>query len=232
MKKINSKKEFIKNSISQLHTIIITVLITSTISVTAASIMVDSSQVAYNNERAFTVKDAIDTLYDSVEIQEVLPIGSIVPFMGTTAPTNYLICNGQTYNISDYKKIADHIKANFGSYNYFGGNGTTTFAVPDLRGEFLRGAGTNSHTNQGSGASVGQHQDATEIPYIGSFTTGAQIRTRSDGQHNAPQNMDAQLGTSLKWSNTSMASEGTETGYNLFSTRPTNTSVNYIIKAR
>ena len=38
-----------------------------------------------------------------------------------------------------------------------------SFGIPDLRGEFLRGTGTNSHVNGGNGAGVGEHQDATAI---------------------------------------------------------------------
>ena len=82
--------------------------------------------------------------------------------MGNNTPDYFLSCDGTVYNISDYPYLAEHFKTEFGSYNYFGGNGTTTFAVPDLRGEFLRGTGTNSHASQGSGESVGIHQDGTE----------------------------------------------------------------------
>lgn len=91
------------------------------------------------------------------------PIGTVIAFMGTTAPTNYVACDGTIYNISDYPKLANFFEQQFGTKNNFGGDGTTTFAVPNLNGEFLRGTGTNGHTNQGSGANVGVHQDATGI---------------------------------------------------------------------
>ena len=75
------------------------------------------------------------------------PIGTIISYMGNNPPKDYLSCDGTVYNISDYQALADFINTEFGSYDFFGGDGTTTFAVPDLRGEFLRGTGTNSHTN-------------------------------------------------------------------------------------
>ncbi len=87
------------------------------------------------------------------------PTGTVISYMGNNSPNGYLKCDGSTYNISDYPNLAEQIKTEFGSYNYYGGNGTTTFAVPDLRGEFLRGTGTNSHTNQGNGSNVGKHQN-------------------------------------------------------------------------
>lgn len=63
---------------------------------------------------------------------EDTPIGHVISFMGTSAPEHYLICDGTEYNITDYRELADFINTQFGSYNYFGGDGTTTFAVPDL----------------------------------------------------------------------------------------------------
>ncbi len=90
------------------------------------------------------------------------PIGTIIPVMGVHAPKNFLICDGTVYNIADYPELASYFEREFDESNHFGGDGTTTFAVPDLRGEFIRGAGTNGHTGQGSGAEVGEHQDATK----------------------------------------------------------------------
>ena len=100
------------------------------------------------------------------------PVGTVIAVMGNSAPANYLACNGQIVNIADYPVLADYFFNQFGSKNKFGGDGTTTFGIPDLRGEFLRGTGTNSHANQGSGANVGVHQDATEFTslQIGSST--------------------------------------------------------------
>ena len=63
---------------------------------------------------------------------EDAPIGHIISYMGNNAPKHYLICDGTEYNISDYPYLAQHFKNEYGSYNYFGGDGTTTFAVPEL----------------------------------------------------------------------------------------------------
>lgn len=90
------------------------------------------------------------------------PVGSVIAIMGVTAPANYLACNGQIVNVADYPELANYFEQQFGTKYKFGGSGTT-FGIPDLRGEFLRGTGTNSHDNQGNGASVGSHQDATNL---------------------------------------------------------------------
>lgn len=59
------------------------------------------------------------------------PVGHIISFMGISTPSHYLECDGTTYNIAEYPHLAEHIKTEFGSYNYFGGN-ETTFAVPNI----------------------------------------------------------------------------------------------------
>lgn len=164
------------------------------------------------------------------------PIGTIISYMGTTAPQDYLACDGSTKNIADYPQLADFFEAQFGSKNYFGGDGTTTFAVPDLQGEFLRGTGTNSHTNQGSGANVGVHQDGTEHRsfnsgpkswgniYFQNASDSATISLNKDSEVNHPDS--ASNGATVN--KTSQTTNYDSTHY---TSRPTNTSVLYCIKA-
>ena len=172
------------------------------------------------------------------------PVGTIISFMGKTAPQGYLKCDGSVLNIESYQRLSNHILVQFGSVNYFGGNGTTTFAVPDLRGEFLRGTGTNVHTNQGSGANVGVHQDSSEVPIIGVNTTQTYtVWTDSTGHSGntsgiMPRFGDyyiaAEGGTSGK--GYQMANNSVKTlwngssNYSNMTVRPTNTSVLYCIK--
>lgn len=165
------------------------------------------------------------------------PVGTVISYMGTSAPKHYLICDGTIYNIDDYKDFSQFIKDQFGSYNCFGGDGTTTFAVPDLRGEFLRGTGAGAR-NTGSGASVGVHQNATIIPgwYNNGYGTGAAI-----GLNNS--DIDRVNNTVLRAENTDLLEMG-DYGYmqlngtvitsakpiRSFTSRPTNTAVLYCIK--
>jgi microcystin-dependent protein len=163
------------------------------------------------------------------------PTGTVISFFGLTPPTGYLACDGTAYNIADYQALADHINTQFGSYSYFGGDGTTTFAVPDLRGEFLRGTGTNSHTNQGSGASVGVHQDGTNHTYVYGWQNniiGLNVANQSTtGQNVGISNVDKGIGRVgiLSVTATSLSIAST-IDYSTFTSRPTNTSVLYCIK--
>ena len=175
---------------------------------------------------------------DSTKGIEDTPVGHIIPYMGNNAPKHYLICDGGEYNIVDYPYLAQHFTDEFGSVNYFGGDGTTTFAVPDLRGEFLRGTGTNSHANQGSGATVGEHQDGTDIPVIAQYIANdtAYLYTPGRKTERYPHEMDSVLIEGYTGFNT-VRLERAEQGNNTtdirresITTRPTNTSVLYCIK--
>lgn len=61
------------------------------------------------------------------------PIGSIISYLGSTAPEGYLVCDGKEYQIADHSQLAAFFEKEFGSKNHFGGDGTSTFAVPDFR---------------------------------------------------------------------------------------------------
>ena len=173
------------------------------------------------------------------------PIGTVISVMGNHAPLNYLICDGTVYNIVDYTELATYFNQEFGSINFFGGDGTTTFAVPDLRGEFLRGTGTNSHTHGGAGLAVGVHQQATLYPYIGINTQQTKtVWTHSTGVSNEggngiyPLNIDTQMvgyGGNDKGMDKPNGLDGAwagATNVTNYTGRPTNTSVLYCIASK
>lgn len=194
----------------------------------------------YNNE-AKKEESMIDNLYGYIsgnrdnitltkeELQQIIssvnPTGTIISYMGNNVPTGYLSCDGSTYNISKYPTLARQIETEFGAINYYGGDGETTFAVPDLRGEFLRGTGANSHANQGSGASVGEHQDGTVSSNAYGNKENMNLKiTRS--QQDA-KNVDSRIESTL---NMLYVTGMNTTGGFTYTSRPTNTSVLYCIK--
>jgi len=62
------------------------------------------------------------------------PTGAVISFAGGTAPEGYLMCDGSPVARSLYPDLFDVIGCDFGD-----GNGYSTFNLPDLRGEFIRG---------------------------------------------------------------------------------------------
>lgn len=164
------------------------------------------------------------------------PVGMIISYMGTTAPNGYLACDGSWFDIGDYPKLANWMMEEFESYSYFALSGETVptgkFKVPDLRGEFLRGTGTNSHSGCGNGADIGTHQDSTRIPFLNVMTDGNAPRLQIFGSSSNVylQNLDGGIGTRSWGGDINSAKWDTSGTTSLFGIRPTNTSVLYCIK--
>lgn len=70
----------------------------------------------------------------NVLLGQRVPPGAIQQFAMTTVPTGWLKCNGQAVSRTGYAALFAAIGTAWGA-----GDGSTTFGVPDLRGEFLRG---------------------------------------------------------------------------------------------
>lgn len=62
-------------------------------------------------------------------------LGSIMIFAGNFAPKGWFMCNGQILAISQYSALFSLLGTTYG------GNGTTTFALPDMRGRTCLSAG-------------------------------------------------------------------------------------------
>ena len=150
--------------------------------------------------------------------------------MRTSAPEGYLKCDGSTYNIADYPLLCDVFASDFGSVNYFGGDGVTTFKVPDLRGEFLRGTGTNGHSGEGAGANVGVHQAGTKQPAIQWGYNRPYVGVNSD-EFLGISSADTTTTSTGGYSSCTSGSTASGNQYRYFSSRPTNTSVLYCIRA-
>ena len=62
------------------------------------------------------------------------PVGTILDFAGTTAPSGYLFCYGQAVSRSTYSALFTTLGTVYGS-----GDGSTTFNLPDCRGRVSAG---------------------------------------------------------------------------------------------
>lgn len=63
-----------------------------------------------------------------------IPVGTVVPFAGSAAPANWLLCAGQVVSRVDYSGLFLVIGTTYGA-----GDGSTTFGLPDLRGRVVAG---------------------------------------------------------------------------------------------
>ncbi|MEW5848835.1 MAG: tail fiber protein [Myxococcota bacterium] len=65
-------------------------------------------------------------------------LGEIRLFAGNFAPLSWAFCNGQLLSIAEYSALFAILGTTYG------GDGESTFALPDLRGRFPLSAGTGS----------------------------------------------------------------------------------------
>ena len=63
-----------------------------------------------------------------------VPAGTVVAYAADTVPSGFLECNGANVSRSTYAQLYSAIGVTWGA-----GDGSSTFGLPDLRGEFIRG---------------------------------------------------------------------------------------------
>jgi microcystin-dependent protein len=78
--------------------------------------------------------------------------GQVAYFAISAAPTGWLECNGATISRTTYAALFAAISTTFGE-----GDGSTTFVIPELRGEFIRGWDDSRGID--SGRTMGGFQD-------------------------------------------------------------------------
>ena len=247
---IKQRKQFGITLVALVITIIVLLILAGiTVAQLSGSGFFDNVKLAKDKYKSSQdLEESILSDYENASLNGIVstrdgdtnPVGTIIAYMGgTTAPENYLACDGSEKNIADYPKLAAQFETGFGSKNKFGGDGTTTFAVPNLQGEFLRGYSTSSTASKTSGVTteaVGNHQDATIIPHLG-CEAGVQIRayiettTSSNNITNADKLIKKSSGQTFTYVNSTTTSDNANTAYKYLS-RPTNTSVLYCIKAK
>ena len=103
-----------------------------------------------------------------------VPSGAVFCMAVATILSGYLECNGQTVNRTSYAALFAVIGTQYGA-----GNGSTTFEVPDLRGEFIRGFDNGKGTDSGrsigtaQAAAFGQHQHSVDLTTSNKSLTGS-----------------------------------------------------------
>lgn len=96
---------------------------------------------------------------DNWNFAEETYLGEIIPFAGNFAPRGYAFAQGQLLSIAQNQALF----ALFGTQ--FGGNGQTTFALPDLRGRVMMGAGNNFVVGEQYGTATTTLSEANLPPH-------------------------------------------------------------------
>lgn len=92
-----------------------------------------------------------------------VPVGAIFAYSASTIPTGYLTCDGSAVSRTTYADLFTLIGETYGA-----GDGSTTFNLPDYRGQFLRGVDAGATTDP----------DATSRIDRGDGTTGDAVGTK------------------------------------------------------
>ena len=160
-------------------------------------------------------------LVDAVK-QALCPPGTVVAYMGTTAPSGWLLCKGDSVpRIGTYASLYAVIGTSCGSVD------TASFTLPDLRGRFLRGWDNGigrdidraSRTAMATGGLAGDAIGSVQTDAFKSHThTDSAIQSGSYGN-----SLGGYYWPNNVYTATSGATGGSET-------RPINANVNYIIK--
>ena len=86
------------------------------------------------------------------------PVGFMAMFAGSSAPTSWLLCQGQAVSRSTYSALFAVIGTLYG-----GGDGTTTFNLPNLSGRAPVGSGTASGATGATAKILGSKAGAETI---------------------------------------------------------------------
>jgi len=110
----------------------------------------------------------------------ITPAGSVIAYPSTSAPGGYLECNGAALSRTTYSDLFAVIGTTYGA-----GNGSTTFNIPDLRGEFIRGFDNGRGVDGGRAIGTEQISQANSIENIetggGSFNEPGVSNIPDDG---------------------------------------------------
>lgn len=109
-------------------------------------------------------------------------IGQIIMFGGTFAPRSWALCYGQLLPISSNSALFSILGTNFG------GDGRTTFGLPDLRGRAAVGAGNGPGlSNYTLGAKGGGEYNILNVNQLPAHNHGVAVHVSgSAGEESAP----------------------------------------------
>lgn len=158
--------------------------------------VVPGSNLTANRTLTVTTGDA-DRTIDVTLGRHTMPIGSVIAWTTGTAPTGTLECDGSAVSRTTYADLYAVVGTIYGT-----GNGSTTFNLPDYRGEFLRGwahGSTNdpdkaSRTDAGGGGTgdnIGTKQGYQVQAHTHTYntsTTDSGADTRADGSGSGATN--------------------------------------------
>lgn len=190
---------------------------TKTFQTTLSSTFIDTkNETGYSNDSDFLIvyrpddavlyKIAKDNFVSNIA---TVPVGTILPFAGSTAPTDYLFCDGSEKSIGLYNSLFAVIGYTYGDANQL--LGYNTFKLPDLRGRLPMG---RNNMDNGLADTIPAKQE----PH-GSISAGGGVAPLTDTSPRVTEASAGSLGnvggsetTEIFMSNLPLTSSNTESG--------------------
>lgn len=164
-------------------------------------------------------KNYVDTEISTVAVG-FMPVGSVMAFAGLVEPAGWELCNGSTISRTVHAALFAVIADSYGI-----GDGSTTFNLPDYRGEFLRGW-DNAAGNDPDAAGRTDRGDGTAGDVVGSKQLGQnEAHTHNVTFNKVPQGSSGTGASRVH--DTGYTDATTSSGGN--ESRPRNVNVMYII---
>jgi microcystin-dependent protein len=145
---------------------------------------ISSNELATDSVVTAKIQDGAVTAakLDTGAVSVLMPTATVLPYAGSTAPTGYLVCAGQSVLVADYGDLYDVI-----GFTY-GGSGPS-FNLPDLRGRVIAGqdnmGGTSADVLTDAqadqlGGTLGEEDHILTVNEMPSHTHGLVIDSGSD----------------------------------------------------
>jgi microcystin-dependent protein len=160
-------------------------------SITTASISkidIDGT-LSSNSDANLATQKAIKTYIDFITSNlqtaiaglSTVPTGSVFYIVQPTAPAGYLVCDGSLHSITSYPSL-------FAAIGYSYGGSGSTFRLPDLRGEFIRGHDGGRGVDLGR--ALGSSQEDLTESHIHSTTLSGTTDLGGAHTHNASSSVN------------------------------------------
>ena len=167
------------------------------------------------------------TAFVGAECQIAAPTGAVYTFAGATVPTGWLKCNGALLSRTVYTALFAVIGTTYGA-----GDGSTTFALPDLRGEFVRGF--DDVRGVDAGRALGSNQSDAIRNIVGAIGApkGVESATASGAFDLVAlsQLSSGHTSTNLPATNNTWTFDASRVVPTAHENRPRNVAMHYIIK--
>jgi len=106
------------------------------------SVLDTDTALAANSDSKIATQKAVKAYVDAIAGQTYLvPTGAILPYGGTSAPSNFLLCDGSAVSRATYATLFGILGTAYGV-----GDGATTFNLPNMKGRFPLGYAASAPT--------------------------------------------------------------------------------------